>query len=330
MPSRHVISEPLVGQRLDRVVGSLLPKLSRRELRELFERGGVCSGSRSVRKGEIAQLGQELEIRSAEELVDSADSAGVGADSEGSGLRDARMNGATGGISSAGNAPEIIAESDSWLVVNKPPGIASAPRHTAGDRSVATWLIERYPELANIGYRPGEAGLLSRLDTGTSGALLAAKTERAFAILKDGAKRGRLHKRYSAWTTSPAGPLPELIELALGPHAKNRRKVAWGQAIRGKPVMCKTRVLEQTALHLRSRLLLEVNTAYRHQIRAHLAYLGTPIAGDALYGAPPCPALSRHALHASALIWDGAPGLAGFEVEAPLAPDLMSWISSEA
>jgi 23S rRNA pseudouridine1911/1915/1917 synthase len=287
------VTSAQANQRLDKVVAEWLPELSRRELRELFESGAVRSFDKVLLKGQLASAGQRIEI--SEPLAES-------------------------------DAPErpiqIAGESNNWVLVNKPPGLPSAPKHRPDAVSVASQLQVLYPAMAGIGYGPHDAGLLSRLDTGTSGLLLAAKTKVAFDVLRSGARAQALHKVYIGLIAKDAR-LPEgSIDLPLGPHRSNRRKVAWGRQIAGRTLPARTLVLQSVALDACTLVVLEVTTAYRHQLRAHLAFAGYPLLGDTLYGGAAHPGLTRHALHSYRLRWDGASGVPAFEQSLPLAEDL--------
>jgi 23S rRNA-/tRNA-specific pseudouridylate synthase len=154
--------------------------------------------------------------------------------------------------------------------------------------------------------------------------LLAARTADAFQLLRVGAREGRLQKDYLAFVAAGAALTPGLvIDTALGPHRSQRRRVAWGKDIEGREFPAQTRVIEVQKGASATRVLLRVNTAYRHQIRAHLASVGCPLLGDRLYGGPSHPGLERHALHAHALRWSGTPELPAWTVQSALPSDLL-------
>ncbi len=286
-----VVTEAEAGVRLDRVVAKRLPALSRGAVRALFSEGRVLRGSTPVAKGALAETGMQLTIE--------------------------------GPARPASHWPlRIVLETSTFVIVDKPAGQPSVSLPGRPAPSVAAALLERHPETRGVGYGEHDAGLLSRLDTDTSGLLLCAKTRLAFTELRAGAAAGRLIKGYLGLVHSPDGLRPGSIELPLGPSRSSRRKVATGSAIRGKAVDARTEVV---AVETRGELGLvhaRVFTAYRHQVRAHLALSGYPLLGDALYGGRPVPGLERHALHAHRLTWLGSEGVNSFDVELPLARDL--------
>lgn len=292
----HTVTEAHANVRLDKVVADWLPELSRRELRELFEGGGVRSGGNTLLKGQLARVGQEIEITPEASAPERE-------------LPDIR----------------VVQETKDWVIVDKPAGLPSAPKHRPDAESAASQLLALYPAMAGIGYREHEAGLLSRLDTGTSGLLLSAKTRPAFETLRAGSRAQGLHKLYVGLIAKDAN-LPEgSIDVPLGPHRSNRRKVAWGRQIAGRALPARTRVVQVRPLRQCSLVVLEVNTAYRHQLRAHLAFAGFPLLGDGLYGGAAHPGLTRHALHSQRLWWDGVKGpvpLPAFDVSLALPDDL--------
>jgi 23S rRNA pseudouridine1911/1915/1917 synthase len=174
--------------------------------------------------------------------------------------------------------------------------------------------------MQDIGYRTSEAGLLHRLDTHTSGLLLAARSREAFEELRRALRRGELEKRYYAVIKSDPSFRDRTIDLNLEPHPKNRRKVAVARSA-GKSAQTRIAVMQRGA-HW-TLLDVSVEHAYRHQIRAHLSHVGFPLAGDVLYGGTRLNELGhRHALHAHFIAAPGCDKWPPFEATSPLPNEL--------
>ncbi len=197
--------------------------------------------------------------------------------------------------------PVIVREAPDWLAVNKPSGLASAALADGqGRRSVVDWLTE-----TGRGADLPERGLVHRLDTGTSGLLLIAKTLETYEHLREEWRARRVEKRYRARVrlTSPFNsPLPFRIDWPIGHDAKSKKKMKVVQApeharrLRGKPQPAVTWIesLEPTG-DGHATVLVRIETGVQHQIRAHLSALGLPLEGDSLYGGTPAPRLGLHA-----------------------------------
>jgi 23S rRNA pseudouridine1911/1915/1917 synthase len=290
------VSAADAGERLDRLLVRHVPGLGRRTARELFERGAVTADGRPVRAGTPAVAGARVEVALPDELP----------------------------TPEADLPLDVRLEADAVLVVHKPASQPTAPL-AAGERgTLANALIARYPELAGVGHRPREPGLLHRLDTETSGLLIVARNAPTFELLTRELRGGRIEKRYLAIVAALELPASGVIEGALGPDPRRRgrvRVVPDPTQEYAREATTRYRVLGQTARF--ALLELDAARAFRHQIRAHLASMGAPLVGDALYEGPEWPgAGARHALHASHVAWPGSRTLPGFEASAELPNDM--------
>lgn len=287
---RIEIDEELAGQRLDRIIADA-SKLGRGGVKRLFdgEHVSLVTGSRRTRakKGWVARLGTVIEID-----VDSTDLARADPDP----------------------AVELIValETPALVIVDKPAGMASAPVRPGERGAVANGLVARYPEMKNVGFSPREPGLCHRLDTGTSGLLLAARTRPAFEALTSAIRSGEMDKRY----------------LLICKHAPLENEGTIDRPLRtegprvhvdpaGRPASTRYVVLRRAG----ELALVEARAcpATRHQIRVHFASLGAPLLGDALYGGDTRRLDDRHALHASRLGHGRA-----FDVKSPFPKSLQT------
>lgn len=220
---------------------------------------------------------------------------------------------------------ELRLERADLVVVNKPAGMPSAPLDPREHGTLCGALLGRYPEMRGIGHRAREPGIVHRLDTQTSGLLVAARTADAFSRLSRALEREDLRKRYLAIVSAEGIGESGEISRALAPDPAHQERVRVLESDdRGGYSRHKiTRYRVKRVVAGRALLEVEVGSAFRHQIRAHLAAIGHPIVGDRVYGGEPVDALGdRHALHASYVSWTGDDTLAGFTVHEPLPADL--------
>jgi 23S rRNA pseudouridine1911/1915/1917 synthase len=237
------------------------------------------------------------------------------------------------------DGPHVVAEPDSPLtvrletpevvVVEKPPLMPTAPRARAETGTLCNALLGRYPELSGVGYGPFEPGILHRLDNGTSGLVLLARSGEVWNRLRQALSEGRLEKRYLALVATTTGAASGTITAELGPDPHDPRRVAVLATHDGKEARRQTEWTLEKKTRAGDLLTVRVTRAYRHQIRVHLASMGMPLVGDVLYGGPPSSRLEagRHALHASYVAWAGDALLPAFRAESPLPRDLAALFS---
>jgi 23S rRNA pseudouridine1911/1915/1917 synthase len=289
------------GERLDRCLVARVPGLGRRAARDLCRLGAVTVNGRRAAKGELVRAGTDVRV----EL------------GEGDRARPDPSVPLT-----------VLLEREDLVVVDKSAGLASTALRGRVYHNLASALLGRYPEMADVGRGPRDAGLVHRLDTQTSGVIVAARTPLAFSHLERALYTGQWDKRYLA-VVQGAPPTPSgSTAMPIAPHPRGRgRVVVLGSLVEGaRPATTPWRVIDRAGDF--SLLEVSVSRAVRHQVRAHLAALGCPIAGDVLYGGPACPELQgRHALHASYVAWAGDEVVAGFAVECALPPGMGVLIS---
>jgi 23S rRNA pseudouridine1911/1915/1917 synthase len=223
--------------------------------------------------------------------------------------------------------PIRIVHADSHLVVaDKPAGMPSHPLKPGEKGTAANALVGRFPELAQVGLATREGGLVHRLDTDTSGLLLAARTEAAHAMLRAQFSARTVEKDYLALV---AGEIHAGGEIALpllhDPRDARRMQAAsdpdYAEEHGARPAVTRFVPVERKGGF--TLLEVEIPTGVMHQIRAHLAFIGHPLAGDALYGGPEVPALPRHFLHAARLAFAHPDG-SRVRYESPLPVDLLA------
>ena len=276
--------ESLHGARLDKAVAELVPELSRARVRRAIELGVVRVNGRRLPKGGVVSRGDVVRI----DVASVADTPAVP-------TPDAPLH----------VAPRDASGRRHRQAPRAADGPPSARREGHSGQRAARPVPGARPEDADafIGHSAREPGVIHRLDTETSGAVVVARTAEAFETLKAALKEGRLDKRYLLVCASEGLPDEGTIEYPLTNHPKDQRRVYACVHPRDvmryepRPAVTRYRVLQRVG----SWALVEarVGKALRHQIRAHFAAMGHPLAGDELYGGPVIRALGRHALHAA-------------------------------
>ena len=278
------------GMRLDVWLAGALD-LPRTKVKALLDRGAVRIGGRPPRKGDRTVAGARIEV-----TLETEDPRPV----------------------PQPELPLTVLHVDPQLVaMDKMSGMPSHPLEPAERGTVVNALVARYPECAGASEDPREGGLVHRLDTLTSGVLLAARDPAAWRSVRDAFTERRVEKVYLAVVTGPVADAGD-IDLPLR-HRGDHVEPALGGG--GREALTGFRVLSRSG----DAALLEVRiqTGVLHQIRAHLAAVGAPVLGDVAYGGRPQPGLDRFFLHAARL------GLAHpvsgdrLEVRAPLPRELV-------
>ena len=183
------------------------------------------------------------------------------------------------GLAAADIPLDIIHEDADLIVLNKPAGLVVHPAPGHATDTLVNALLHHCADLPGIGgeRRPG---IVHRLDKDTSGVLVVAKTEQAMAHLVAQFSAHTVAKEYLALVWGTPRPAAGRIELPIGRHPVNRKKMA--VTPRGRHAVTRYETLATGAQTALVRVCIE--TGRTHQIRVHLARLGHPVAGDTTYG----------------------------------------------
>jgi 23S rRNA pseudouridine1911/1915/1917 synthase len=194
----------------------------------------------------------------------------------------------------------IVYDDDDIVVIDKPTGVAAHPSVGWEGPTVLGALAGAGFRIATSGAAE-RAGIVHRLDVGTSGLMVVAKSESAYAALKHAFKERTVEKIYHAVVQGHPDPLSGTIDAPIGRHPNH----SWKFAVvpDGKPSVTHYETIE--AFPGASLLEIHLETGRTHQIRVHMAALRHPLVGDPLYGADPTVAakvgLVRQWLHAMEL-----------------------------
>jgi 23S rRNA pseudouridine1911/1915/1917 synthase len=220
----------------------------------------------------------------------------------------------------------ILYEDEALVAVNKPAGLAAHALQAADSETIANFLLAHYPEMRGVGAPPLEAGLVHRLDTETSGVMLAARTAAAYAALRQQFRDRTVTKEYLALVAGDVRSAGEL-RCRLAADQRDRRKVrvvdAAEPAASGRLAI--TRYEPRQRFGRATLLAVQIVTGERHQIRAQLAAIARPVIGDKLYGSNRTFNAPRHLLHALRLIITHPVSGERLSIAAPLPADFKEW-----
>jgi 23S rRNA pseudouridine1911/1915/1917 synthase len=256
--------------RVDKVLAKHFPGAGRRALANLFDEGAVRLHGKRARKGDRVAIGDEIEVAHAPPT--------------GEALRpqpDAELS------------LVVLVERPELVAVAKPAGVPSQPLRAGELGTIANALAVRWPECAAIGDDVRDGGLVHRLDVGTSGVLVAARTPAAYRALREAFHDGRVGKQYLALCDGrPVSRECDAPLVQRGDHVR----VDYSDGLAAHTELAVERATDAHAL-----VRCRATTGRMHQVRAHLAHVGAPIAGDVLYGGAAVPGHPGFFLHASSL-----------------------------
>jgi 23S rRNA pseudouridine1911/1915/1917 synthase len=214
-----------------------------------------------------------------------------------------------------------VHDDEDVVVVDKPVGVAAHPSPGWTGPTVVGGL-------AGAGYRISTSGaderqgVVHRLDVGTTGLMVVAKSERAYTSLKRQFKERTVDKTYHALVQGQIDPARGTIDAPIDRHPQHEYR--WAVVSDGKPSITHYETLE--VFRHASLLEIHLETGRTHQIRVHMSAMRHPCAGDLTYGADPVLAkrlqLQRQWLHAHRLAFDHPRSGARVEFTSPYAPDL--------
>ncbi len=266
------VPEGVAGERVDRGISRLFG-LSRTQSAEMAESGGVKLNGDIVGKSDRLIAGAMLEVRLPQPPKPVAIHAEI--------------------VDQMG----IIFDDEDIVVVDKPVGVAAHPSMGWTGPTVLGGL-------AGAGYRVStsgaaeRAGIVQRLDVGTSGLMVVAKSESAYTALKAAFRDREVEKIYHALVQGHPDPSNGTIDAPIDRHPRDDWKFAVVEG--GKPSVTHYETLE--AFAAASLLKIELETGRTHQIRVHMSAMRHPCVGDIAYGADPALAkaleMSRQWLHA--------------------------------
>lgn len=245
-----LIPEDMNGLRLDQALARLLPDYSRGQITKWIKAGWVQVDNRIMRPRDSVHGGEQVHIRARLEVQDASWIA-----------QPIKLN--------------IVHEDEDIIIINKPAGMVVHPGAGNREGTLVNALLAHAPQLANI----PRAGIVHRIDKGTTGLLMIAKSLQAHNSLVSQLQARSVLREYQAVVVGvlTAGGT---VDAPIGRHHVDRKRMTVSQT--GKPAVTHYRVEQRFRAHTHIRCKLE--TGRTHQIRVHMAHIRHPLLGDPVYG----------------------------------------------
>jgi 23S rRNA pseudouridine1911/1915/1917 synthase len=295
---RIPVPDGLDGERLDAALARMFG-LSRTQAQDLVGNGAVLVGGSPAAKSDRVRAGDWLDVTLPPPPVPV--------------------------LASPQPVPglDILYEDADIIVVDKPVGVAAHPTPGWTGPTVIQGLLAAGHTVATSGAAERQ-GIVHRLDAGTTGVMVVAKSERAYSSLKQAFRDRTVDKRYHALVQGHPDPLRGTIDAPIGRHPSGDGRFAIVSD--GRPSVTHYDTLE--AFRAASLLQVGLETGRTHQIRVHMTAVRHPCLGDRLYGADPVLAarlgLSRQWLHAVRLSFAHPADGHRVEFESPYPADLQA------
>lgn len=243
------------GMRLDAFVAASIPNVTRSQAKRLIEMEHVTVDAYVAKPSHQVKAGERITVKIPPPVTPSAAPQNIPLD--------------------------VIYEDPDIIVVNKPVDMVVHPAAGHPDGTLVNALLAHCKDLSGVG---GElkAGIVHRLDMGTSGAIIAAKNDSAHVDLQKQFKARTVEKVYSALVLGSMHAEKGEFDTALGRHRSKRKKMS-SHTRKGREALTEWRVLERFGSSL-TWVEIDLKTGRTHQIRVHFAEAGHALVGDPLYG----------------------------------------------
>lgn len=297
-----------IHERLDTYLSKKIPEISRSQIKKIIDNGNVLLNNRSAKAGRKLQDRDVVHVTIPEPKTLEAIPQKIPLD--------------------------ILYEDKSIIVVNKPAGMVVHTGAGNTEKTLVNALLYHCKDLSGIGgvLRPG---IVHRLDKDTSGAIVAAKNDKAHLSLTKQFKERIIKKKYIALVWGVVKDDEGIIDMPIGRHISHRQKMSVA-AKRGRTAVTHYKVLKRFS-HF-TLLEIRIETGRTHQIRVHLSAIHHPVVGDNVYGKKTIPSflssdvrtkvqgLKRQALHSAVLGFKHPETDEYMEFNSPLPDDMASII----
>jgi 23S rRNA pseudouridine1911/1915/1917 synthase len=264
------------GERLDKLIVAMVgDDLSRAQIQTLIKEGQVTVNGVQVKPGVKLRGGEQIRV-----TIPSRDEAET--------------------VQPEAIPLKVLYDDRDIAVIDKAAGMTVHPGDANEKGTLVSAMLARWPEIAQMNINEKRAGIIHRLDKDTSGLIVIAKNDVSRRRLMAQFQERTVQKTYLALLEKSPPTQTGRIEAPIGRDPKQRKRMAVVRG--GKPAISEYQVLERDFKGEQSLVRVNLLTGRTHQIRVHMAFIGCPIVGDAIYGfRKQRIKLKRHFLHAAEL-----------------------------
>ena len=287
------------GERLDKlVVEQVGESLSRAQIQVLIKEGKVTVNGTQVKSGVKLKGGEQISVTiETREVAETVEPEAI---------------------------PLVVIYDDpDFAVIDKPAGMTVHPGVGNEKGTLVSALLSRWPEVVKMNIVEKRAGIVHRLDKDTSGLIVIAKNDAARIKLQAQFQSRTVSKVYLALLEKMPATVVGRVEapIARDPNQRKRMAVMRG----GKPAITEYQVIDHAFIGDQALVRVTLHTGRTHQIRVHMAFIGSPIVGDSVYGfRKQRIKLKRQFLHAAELSFDHPTTGERLKFESPLPAGLQN------
>ncbi|MBA3875046.1 MAG: RluA family pseudouridine synthase [Chloroflexota bacterium] len=269
----------LAGERLDKlVVEQVGDSLSRAQIQAMIKDGKVTVNGLQVKSGVKLKGGEQISV-----TIETRDE--------------------TETVQPEAIPLVVVHDDPDFAVIDKPAGMTVHPGVGNEKGTLVSALLSRWPEVAKMNIVEKRVGIVHRLDKDTSGLILIAKNDAARIKLQAQFQARTVSKVYIALVEKMPATVTGVIEAPIGRDPNQRKRMAVLRG--GKPAVTEYQVIDHHFIGDQALVRVTLHTGRTHQIRVHMAFIGSPIVGDSVYGfRKQRIKLKRQFLHAAELSFD--------------------------
>lgn len=288
-------------ERLDKLILSHMPQLTRTQAQNLIKQGLVTVDGATVKSGVKLRGGEVIRV------VMEATEAQPAVEAEAIPL-------------------DIVYQDDDIAIINKPAGLVTHPAIGNTSGTLVNALLNEWSEIGDMEDEDHRHGIVHRLDKDTSGVMIVAKNMDALENLKAQFQARTVDKRYLAMLERTPNTPEGRIEAPIGRDPRQRKRMSVQRD--GKPAVTEFAVLDDTFRDGATLVEFKLLTGRTHQIRVHAAFIGCPVIGDRVYGfrKQRSNKFKRNFLHASEITFDHPRTGERMTFKAPLPPILKDFM----